>query len=362
LRIAIVVTGIPPNEVGGTETQALGLARNLSARHDVTILTRREKGMKESWEEDGYRVRTFRYVNFPVARLLSHVFFCARQMGRMKQETDVFFCMMLSPNGLSGAVARKFSGVRVISSIRGGDWYMAGIAGRMIIPLVIRGSDLITVQKEKIAKEVLEKYPESRVAVIPNGVDPTSVRSHGKSIVLVANLQERKGVDVLLRAMRDVKEELLVYGDGPDRKRLEALSAELGVSGRVKFMGKVGPADVRLCMAKGRVFVLPSVEGEGLPNVILEAMSVGLPVISTRIAGIPDVVKDKKTGLLVEPRDHEGLAGAINRLLRNEKLRREMSRNCIREAKKYSWKSTVKTFESACNEAIGAVGKKAWRS
>ncbi len=114
----------------------------------------------------------------------------------------------------------------------------------------------------------------------------------------------------------------------------------------IEFADYIPRSRIRRFMAEnGRILVLPAISGEGLPNVILEAMSVGIPVIATDIAGIPDVVKDGKTGILVKPRDVEGLRKAIEKLTKDKKLWERMSKNAKKEVKKYYWENVITQLE-----------------
>lgn len=138
-------------------------------------------------------------------------------------------------------------------------------------------------------------------------------------ILFVGSLERRKGLDLLLRAVSCLglaDWTLDVLGDGPEAARLQRLSARLGIDGQVTFHGRVGNDVVQSAMTRASVLVVPSRIGprnqtEGLPTVIVEAFSSCLPVIATRLTGIPEIVRDQDTGLLVEMEDLEGLTSAL---------------------------------------------------
>jgi glycosyltransferase involved in cell wall biosynthesis len=117
--------------------------------------------------------------------------------------------------------------------------------------------------------------------------------------------------------------ELWLVGNGPRREILEQKVRDLGLSGRVKFLPVA--KDIRPLYRQADVFVLSSVE-EALPNVVLEAMAAGLPVVATRVGGLPEAVVPEDTGLLVSPRDVDGLAAALGRLLDGPETRRNLGR------------------------------------
>ncbi len=166
-------------------------------------------------------------------------------------------------------------------------------------------------------------FPSQRIRVIPNGV-PVRRREPGPAhrplvIGTAALLERRKGIDVLLEASARlaIPHRLVIMGDGPLRAELEALANRLGAS--AEFAGFVPDLAGRL--EELDVFVLPS-RGENLPVAILEAMAVALPVVATRVGGVPEVVRDGESGLLVEPEDVEGLAAALARLAEGEERER----------------------------------------
>jgi len=135
-----------------------------------------------------------------------------------------------------------------------------------------------------------------------------------------------KGVDNLIRAMANLNARLLIGGDGPLRSEWEQLTHSLNVAHKVQFVGRVSDADLARLYASADIFVLPSnSRAESFGKVLLEAMATGLPCITTEIGtGTSFVVQDGVTGLVVPPRDVEGLVTAVNHLLQNPTLRHQM--------------------------------------
>jgi glycosyltransferase involved in cell wall biosynthesis len=176
----------------------------------------------------------------------------------------------------------------------------------------------------------------TRVHRIYHGVEipdtvPRSERPETPVVLLVARLVEKKGADQLIRAAallrsRHAEFVLRIAGEGPEWARLQRLAHELGIADRVTFLGPLTESEVRAEYARATVFalpcqVLPNGDRDGLPNVLIEAMAHELPVVSTSLAGIREAVVDGESGLLVEPRDEVGLAGALERLLADGALR-----------------------------------------
>ena len=144
------------------------------------------------------------------------------------------------------------------------------------------------------------------------------------TLICVGRLSPEKGQAGLLEAfarLRDRHQELQLrlVGDGPDRPVLEALAADLGIGGQVTFLGRMTEAQTLTEIARSDILVLPSFM-EGLPIVLMEAMALGVPVVASRVAGIPELVEDEIGGLLFTPSRWDELAACVERLLTDKAL------------------------------------------
>ncbi|WP_201836610.1 glycosyltransferase family 4 protein [Microvirga zambiensis] len=156
-------------------------------------------------------------------------------------------------------------------------------------------------------------------AFLENLASPAPSQSEKMRVLYVGSLELRKGIDVLLRALTKASLgdwHLDIVGGGPERQRLEALTAELGLSDRVTFHGPQPNERVAQAMARASVMVVPSRIGprnqtEGLPTVIVEALAHQRPVIAARLTGIPEIIVHGVTGWLFEVDDVQGLAYAL---------------------------------------------------
>ncbi len=176
-------------------------------------------------------------------------------------------------------------------------------------------------------------FPANRVVSIPTGVNPDffnvkknneararyGLDINGTVITYVGILRSVKGHEVTFNAVKTVVDsfpdaKFLIVGDGPREEALEKVVNDLGISGHVVFTGFV--QDIPEIYSISDLAVLSS-WSEGLPQSLLQAMAAGVPVVATRVGGVPEVVIHEKTGLLVEPGDHEALAKGIIRLLEN---------------------------------------------
>ena len=172
-----------------------------------------------------------------------------------------------------------------------------------------------------------------RMNIVHCGIDPADYRPRhhagiGRRVLFVGRLAAAKGLPILLDAIAALRREmpsieLTLAGDGPDRQRLEDQAARLGSAENLRFLGPGSQAKVRELLAQSDVFALASF-AEGVPVVLMEAMAACVPVIATRIAGIPELVDDGACGLLVTPGDARALASAIVRLLSDPALRNRL--------------------------------------
>lgn len=169
-----------------------------------------------------------------------------------------------------------------------------------------------------------------RLHIVHCGVDVARFQkvSHqgvGRRLLFVGRLAPVKGLAVLFEALAILKREspevvLTIAGDGPERAALEAQAAAIGIRDNVHFLGYQSQAQVRELLGQTDIFVLASF-AEGVPVVLMEAMASGVPVVATRIAGIPELVEDGVSGYLVSPGDAEALADCVAALLSDPALR-----------------------------------------
>ncbi len=187
--------------------------------------------------------------------------------------------------------------------------------------------------------------PEDRIIVHRMGVDmekfqfqPSSQKEHQDRVKLISvgRMVEKKGMEYGLRAIAEIypSNKTLLYrivGDGELFDDLKLLVKQLGIDDAVEFVGWKEPDEIMQLMNDSDIFLAPCVtakngDQEGIPMVIMEAMAMGLPVISTYHTGIPELIDNEKTGYLVEERDVNGLASKIKMLISNTSIQREFSK------------------------------------
>lgn len=148
-------------------------------------------------------------------------------------------------------------------------------------------------------------------------------------LLTLGRLSSIKGVDIALQAVRQLRDSgfsvvLWIMGTGPEEPRLRQLTRELELTDHVKFLGFVN--DPSSLFAQIDFLLQPSTRTEGVPNSVLEAMASGMPVIASRVGGIPEVIIDKETGVLVDPENPRQIADAVIELIRNADIRNRIGR------------------------------------
>jgi L-malate glycosyltransferase len=215
---------------------------------------------------------------------------------------------------------------------------------------VLKNTDYVATVNENLRNSILELDIEGlkdKIQVTPNAVDLDKYHPHTQTdfaqemglnqdrstILFVGNLVHQKGLPYLLKAKKLLKSdtELVIVGEGPLRTELQDMVKEQEIEG-VVFPG--ARHDVYQVMPAADLLVLPSIS-EGLPMTLLEAFACGLPVVSTSVDGIPDLVTED-VGVLVEPRDPLALAEAIDQILQDDDLRRRMKKAARKKAKSYA--------------------------
>ena len=203
-----------------------------------------------------------------------------------------------------------------------------------------------------VTQSIQERYHLKFVPTVYNGTDlahfhqKNDYRLHNHPVILnVARLDEEKNHRRLLDAFSIIEKEypeaeLVIVGDGVLRSQLESRATEIGITSKVHFEGLQN--DVARYLEQADVFCLTS-DYEGQPMTLIEAMASGLPIVSTNVGGIPDMLSNDSTALLVEP-DTNKIAQAVILLLSNPKLRRKLGKRALHASEKFSHRRMAKSY------------------
>jgi glycosyltransferase involved in cell wall biosynthesis len=252
----------------------------------------------------------------------------------------------------------------------------AFLARRFRIPLVItaRGSDVNVLPQYRVARRLIQwaaheahaivtvsaalrdrltelGVDEDKVCVLRNGVDTdlfhpveqTAARAvlglgHEKVLVSVGNLVPEKGHDLAIDAIARIPDaSLLVVGDGPQQRSLQTRAERLRVSNRVRFLPARPQAELVTVYSAADALILAS-SREGWPNVLLESMACGTPVVATDVGGVREIVCDSAAGIVARGREADAIAAALRQLLERPPVRADTRRH----AQKYGWGETAR--------------------
>jgi glycosyltransferase involved in cell wall biosynthesis len=356
MRIAILVRFFPPKWLAGTEIATFNIARHLARRgHQAHVMTSLDEGLSKESLEQGFYVRR---ISFPRVRFLGTIVFWLKLLLRLwKLKPDLVHSQDISM-GVPGFLAKKFLRRPYIVWGRGNEVYFPWLFKKPISKLVLRNADAVIALSEDMKRE-MQKIWDRDIFVMPNGIDlerfddlpreemrvRLQTKADDRLIIFVGRFRPEKAVTYLIEALAVVRQKdqsarLVLVGEGPEEDNLRQLVRHLNLGDCIDFAGQISNEQVPQYMAAADIFVLPSLS-EGFPNVVLEAMAVGLPVVASRVGGLPEIIEEGENGFLVEPKMPEQIADRVLLLLRNDGLRIRIARNNRAKAKGYSWEGVV---------------------
>ncbi|HEY6524089.1 MAG TPA: glycosyltransferase [Solirubrobacteraceae bacterium] len=328
-RLRVLAVLDSPTDQGGAERFALGLVTHLPRdRFEPWVCSTRfaTPEASESLADAGVSHISLRRTGKLDVYRLGGLAMLLR-LGRF----DVIHAHMFGSN-VWGTVLGKLCNVPVIIAHEHNWSYSGELMRRTIDRHVIAryATRFVAVSESNRTRMIeLEGIPAEKVLVLPTAyiphrvTEPTDIRAElglapdARIIGVVATLRVEKALEVMISAAAQVIQKfpdahLVIAGDGPQRESLEAQVTSMGLTGHVHFLGE--RRDVTPLLQTVDVGALSS-DWEGMPLFVLECMATGTPVVATNVGGLPEIVEDDRTGLLVPPRDPAALAAAISALL-----------------------------------------------
>ncbi len=278
------------------------------------------------------------------------------------EKLDLFHVHYAIPHATSAYLAKQMLGgkinTKIITTLHGTDITLVGLEPSFL-PLVnfsIEKSDGVTAVSRFLKEKTIVHYSiEKEINIIPNFVDTQlfkpiidgCFREHlapkgEKILVHTSNFRQVKRVPDTIRifekVLKEIPSKLILVGDGPDRSECERLCRQLGLCDHIKFLGKQdGLVEI---LNAADVFLIPS-QSESFGLAALEAMSCGIPVVSSSVGGLPELIRHNETGYIAEIGDIDRMAKYVVELLTNEKKHKLFSENSRKRAVKYFDKSVV---------------------
>ncbi len=217
-----------------------------------------------------------------------------------------------------------------------------------LMPLVYRRKRFIVVSDSTKQELAALGVAESRIAIVPNGIDTEAFipgeKSPDPTVLYLGRIEPYKSVDVALRAFRDIlravpSARLIVAGEGVATPRLKRLAMELNITEATSFPGKVSEKHKKSLLQSAWVFIQPSFK-EGWGITVMEAAASGTPTVASNVAGLRDAVRNPHTGYLAPYGDAGAFAEKISSLLIDESLRKNMERSAVAWSKEFEWEKS----------------------
>jgi glycosyltransferase involved in cell wall biosynthesis len=362
MKIAILVNLFPPKWLAGTEIATYYIAEHLAQHgHEVHVITSLDEGLPEKSCEKGFHIHRLPRVRIRFVGVLAFWVDIVRTLQKIKP--DIVHAQSFG-SGMPALLSNRLLKIPYVIYGRGSDVYLPDWFTKLTAKGILKNASTVIALTEHM-KDAMQAIYSRDIIVVPNGINLNEVAEKeteggnpSKRVLFVGRLHPVKGVQYLLGAMKMVHQELpeaklILVGDGEEREHLENLTDSLGIRGCVEFAGRVPHDRVQDYMNRAEVFVLPSLS-EGFPVTILEAMACGLPVVATRVGGIPDIIEDGTNGYLVDARDQEQIAEALLRVLQDKMLQKIMSNNNRKSAEKYRWDTVAATLEGVYQNSLGS--------
>jgi len=403
MKIAFITSSYPRFPGDGTAPFIMSIAEHFARfGHDVEVVAPYDVAARPM-PSSGVKVHRFRYVwperwhmmgharslredvrLRPSAFLLLPFFLTASLITLWRvtgaQKTQLIYAHWAIPNGLPAAIVARLRHLPLVISLHGSDMFVArrNPVFRAVTRWIFRGATAVTACSPDLRGTAMSLGAPASTTLLAWGADPTifkpSLRSSdvrqslaaSPGTVLVAflgRLVPKKGIEILLQALPPVlanhpQARVVIAGDGPLLDELVDLARELKIDERVAFPGRISWERAPEFHASADVFVQPSVRDvqgnqDGLPTVLLEAMSSGTAVIASRLGGIPLVIDDNANGLLVPPGNVAALSEALDRLIANESERHRLGTGARASVEKsFNWRSVALKLEAMFVDAI----------
>jgi glycogen(starch) synthase len=364
MNIALFASAFHPH-LGGVEELCRQLAHAFIADgHPTIVVTNQWPPMlpaEETFEGIPVYRLPMRVPGGPVKARVTYLLTASGLRRRLfeilrRHQTDLLHVQCVSTNGYYALLAKRELGLPLVVTAQGErtmdaeQIYQRSPFMNDLLRQLLREADRVTACSRNTLDDIEGFYGQplgDRASVVYNGINlaefddqPTPPPPARPFILGIGRHVPQKGFDVLLRAFARAElpaHDLVLAGDGPERPRLMELARELGVEGRVRFPGKADRATAVALFKGCDFFVLPSRQ-EPMGIVNLEAMAAGKPVIASRVGGVPEIVADGETGILVEPENPDALSAVIRRLAGDGSLKRRLGAAGRRRAEGFGWR------------------------
>lgn len=372
-------------QTGGVATYVEEIQRALCERgHKVLVL---RPGDSDSispcpYHDDAsvfqFYMRPMWFSSSPIKGLAATIFYFLPTLWRLSRflahHNVQLVCLEYPlPNVFYFPILRLVQRFRIVVGLHGDDvlsLHLLGHSDQWVVRKCIRSSDWVLAHSVSLlsqAETIVRRLGPNR-SYLPLGVDISRLRAmaettkifHGQLIspyvLTVAKLYPRKGLDVLLQALRKVKNDVAGYrfviaGDGPEDARLKEMAEDLKVNDIVQFLGEVPNSDIPKLLSSCEFFLLPS-RSEPFGIVLLEAMAFGRAILATNVGGIPEFVVNGQNGVLIPSCNSDILASEIVQMLVDEETRSRLGMNGMKWVRQFDYPMLVLKYEQLFEKVL----------
>ena len=389
-NILVIATTFPRWNNDSTPRFVYDLSNRLASKYNIIVLAPHYKNAKKREAMGKLQIRRFVYfkpeilqklcynggiipnmrssflakIQMPLL-ILSEFFVSYRVIKR--EHIGMVHAHWILPQGFVGVFLKKLFKIPLLTTVHGSD--LVPLKTRLFKKLqhfVMKNADYVTVNSTATMNELTKRFPNysSKIAVMPMGVDTDLFKKRNlkrprkyeknKILLFVGRLSDQKGLQYLIDSMSDISRynpnaKLLIIGEGPYKKKLEERANKLGIGNNLEFLGSMPASDVAEYYNFADIFLIPSLSTktgtEALGLSMLEAMASGCAVIGTNVGGIPFVIKNGYSGVLVKQKSSNELSHAIITLLKDKKKSKKLGENATMFIRKnYSWDKVAKDF------------------
>ena len=374
-KILVLTSTFPRWKNDTNPSFVFDLSRRLVKSLEITVLAPHYARSKTLESMNGLKVYRFRYFISPLEKLagsggilptlkqnrlnyfLVPFFFIGETIGAiriiLKDHPDIIHAHWIIPQGLIALFMKKLFNIPYVVTSHGGDIF--ALQGKLLNSIklsILNNAKTITVVSFAIKNNVinLNHKLESKIKVIPMGVDSklfnpnkyskslkNKYNPNGPILLFVGRLAEKKGVEYLIKAMpliikKDLKVKLLIVGSGTLENKLKELANRLNLNKNIIFIGPLPNSELPKYYATADIFIGPSIkikngDTEGLPVTFLEASASGCVPIGTNAGGIAEIIKHGESGIILKQKNHLQIAVSVTKLLEDNKLRLNFSKN-----------------------------------
>jgi len=370
MTIVFLTRGFYPQKKGGVELFTYEASKRLTGGPlQIYVITEYLERTKHLETLNKVFIQRIKFVRTPIYIVNSLLYFFKVFRTIRAMKPDVIHACQTNFNGVYGAFIAKILPIKIIIHEHGKFFDLPIWHKVFFAKAALWNADCLLAPSKGLAQE-MEKLAKREVRVIPNAVDledyigltkkkareELGISENKRIVLFVGRLTPVKSLDTLISSIDIVKREvenveLILVGEGESEKNLRNLVSEKNLGNVVTFVGDVKHGLIPTYMAMCDVFVLPS-NRESFGIVLLEAMAAGKPCVASNVGGIPEIIEDKKNGILVNPGDKHKLADAIKRVLEEKEIADFYGRNNRIKAKDFSWGKVIGELRNVYEELV----------